>query len=117
AAAPSRADNIEPSSLGPNSRINGMILLGPLASRLNRIPAAVLFAYFTILLPCPFLRLPQRVIQFLMPLHCSQTAYLVAGIRGFLQFLWLSHIKLLRIVFDGGIVRVAETYSILLSSY
>src|SRR5262249_46385405 len=43
--------------LGPNSQINGMILLGPLASGLNRIPAAVLFAYLTIFLPRPFLRL------------------------------------------------------------
>src|SRR5215510_12009669 len=91
-----------------------MILLGPPAFRLNRIPTAVLFAYFTIFLPCPFLRLPQRVIQFLMPLHCSQIAYLVNSIGGFLQILWLSHIKLLRIVFDGGIVRVTATYSILL---
>src|SRR5690348_679639 len=56
---------------------NGMISFGPLASRLNRIPTAVLFAYLTIFLPCPFLRLPQRDIQFFVPLHRSQTAYLV----------------------------------------
>jgi hypothetical protein len=89
------------SSLGPNSQINGMILLGPLASWLNRIPAAVLFAYFTIFLPRPFLRLPQRVIQFLMSLYGGQTACLVDGIGGFQQIPWLSHIKLLRVAFDA----------------
>jgi hypothetical protein len=66
---------------------NGMILLGPLASRRNRIPTTVLFAYLTIFLPRPVLRLPQRVIEFLMPLHRSQTAYLVDGIGGFLYHL------------------------------
>ena len=86
-----------------------MILFGPLTSWLNRIPTAILFAYLTIFLPCPFLRLPQRVIQLLMPLHCSQPAYLVDSIGGFLQFFWLSHIKLLRIVFDGGIYTSAFT--------
>jgi hypothetical protein len=56
----------------------------------------------------PFFSLPQWIVQLFVSLNGGQGADTVDSVSRFPQIFWVSHIKLLGVVFDGKVARMAQ---------